>query len=85
VKELLDRCPPGLRIPAWARADRPRVLPSTSWTGDRGRCRAAGVPNELEFTTKPQLSIAMLKRIFATRVSFSGGFADPRRIHGWHV
>lgn len=33
-----------------------------SWTGDRVRCREAGVPDEVAFQTKPQLAAAMLAR-----------------------
>ncbi len=41
--------------------DRALYLPE-SWTADRERCRAAGVPDEVEFATKPALGVAMLKR-----------------------
>ncbi|MFF4402576.1 transposase [Streptomyces sp. NPDC001480] len=40
--------------------DRRLYLPQ-SWTGDRERCHAAGVPDEVAFATKPQLGIAMLQ------------------------
>ena len=33
-----------------------------SWTGDRARCREAGVPDEIVFRTKPQLAAVMLAR-----------------------
>ena len=39
--------------------DRELYLP-VSWTGDRARCRVAGVPDEEEFATKPELARAML-------------------------
>ncbi len=32
------------------------------WTQDRDRCREAGVPDDVEFATKPQLAIRMLER-----------------------
>lgn len=41
--------------------DRALYLPE-SWTNDRERCREAGVPDDVEFATKPALGIAMLKR-----------------------
>jgi SRSO17 transposase len=43
--------------------DRELYLPE-SWTSDRDRCRAAGVPEEVGFATKPRLVIAMLARAF---------------------
>ena len=41
--------------------DRELYLPK-SWTDDRGRCRAAGVPDGVPFATKPELARAMLGR-----------------------
>jgi SRSO17 transposase len=49
--------------------DRDLYLPKW-WTDDRGRCRAAGVPDEVTFTTKPQLGRAMLERALADGVPF---------------
>ena len=40
--------------------DRARSLPA-SWTDDRDRCRAAGVPDDDAFATKPTLAQAMLE------------------------
>jgi SRSO17 transposase len=31
------------------------------WTDDRARCRAAGVPDEVAFQTKPELALALLR------------------------
>jgi SRSO17 transposase len=39
--------------------DRRIYLPK-SWTGDAARCRAAGVPDEVPFATKPALALAMI-------------------------
>jgi SRSO17 transposase len=50
--------------------DRHVYLP-TSWTDDRDRCRAAGVPDDVEFATKPQLAKAMLTRAFNAGVPCS--------------
>jgi len=41
--------------------DRELYLPE-SWTADRQRRRQAGIPEEVEFRTKPQLAQAMLER-----------------------
>ncbi len=41
--------------------DRALYLPA-SWTDDRARCRAAGIPDELAFATKPAQAQAMLER-----------------------
>ena len=51
--------------------DRELYLP-TSWTGDRDRCAAAGIPETVEFTTKPELVVRMLERVH-----------DAGRLSGW--
>jgi len=51
--------------------DRELYLPK-SWTGDRDRCERAGVPDEVEFATKPEQGLAMLERAHAAGV-----------LHGW--
>jgi SRSO17 transposase len=55
--------------------DRELYLPE-SWTGDRDRCRAAGVPDEVEFATKPRQLIAMLARALEAGVPFAWVTAD---------
>ena len=50
-----------------ALVDRDLYLPK-SWTDDRARCRAAGVPDDVGFQTKPQLAQAMLERALAAGV-----------------
>ncbi|TWG07625.1 SRSO17 transposase [Saccharopolyspora dendranthemae] len=50
--------------------DRELYLPR-SWTDDRTRCRAAGIPDEVGFATKPQQAQAMLARAFDAGVPFS--------------
>jgi SRSO17 transposase len=47
--------------------DRELYLP-TSWTEDRDRCAAAGIPDGTAFATKPQQGIAMLARAHAAGV-----------------
>jgi SRSO17 transposase len=55
--------------------DRELYLPE-SWTGDRDRCRAAGIPDEVEFATKPRQAMAMLARAFDAGVPFGWVTAD---------
>ena len=55
--------------------DRELYLPE-SWTQDRDRCRAADVPDEVEFATKPRQLIAMLARALAAGVPFAWVTAD---------
>jgi SRSO17 transposase len=44
--------------------DRERYLPE-EWTNDRERCRSAGIPDDRDCATKPQLAQQMLARAFA--------------------
>jgi SRSO17 transposase len=55
--------------------DRELYVPE-SWTTDRERCRAAGVPDEVEFATKPRQAMAMLQRAFDAGVPFAWITAD---------
>jgi SRSO17 transposase len=55
--------------------DRELYLPQ-SWTEDRERCRAAGIPDDVEFATKPQLAQAMLARAAGAGVPFAWFTAD---------
>ncbi|WP_181725756.1 IS701 family transposase, partial [Nocardia gipuzkoensis] len=52
-----------------ALVDRELYLPE-SWTDDRDRCRAAGIPDEVGFATKPRLVMAMLERALAAKMPF---------------
>jgi SRSO17 transposase len=58
--------------------DRELYLPQ-SWTEDRQRCRAAGIPDEVEFTTKPRQAQAMIARAIAAGVPFRWFTADDLR------
>ncbi|MGY1984554.1 IS701 family transposase [Nocardia gipuzkoensis] len=58
-----------------ALVDRELYLPE-SWTGDRERCRAAGIPDEVEFATKPRLVMGMIERALTARVPFRWFTAD---------
>jgi SRSO17 transposase len=41
--------------------DRELYVPQ-AWTDDRARCEAAGIPESVEFATKPQIACSMLER-----------------------
>src|SRR5207245_10608589 len=55
--------------------DRELYLPQ-SWADDAERCRAAGIPEEVEFTTKPRQAQAMIARAIAAGVPFAWVTAD---------
>ncbi|PBC77078.1 SRSO17 transposase [Streptomyces sp. TLI_235] len=67
--------------------DRELYLPA-SWTDDRGRCRAAGVPDEVPFATKIEHFQAMLQRALDAEVPFAWVTADEaygqvKRLRYW--
>jgi SRSO17 transposase len=47
--------------------DRERYLPEEG-TNARERCRSAGIPDDRDFATKPQLAQQMLARAFAAEM-----------------
>ncbi len=55
--------------------DRELYLPA-SWTDDRDRCRAAGIPDEAQFLTKARLAERMLARALDAGVPFAWFTAD---------
>jgi SRSO17 transposase len=55
--------------------DRELYLPE-KWTGDRGRCRAAGIGDDVGFATKPELARRMIERAVKGGVPFSWVAAD---------
>jgi len=55
--------------------DRELYLPR-SWAEDPARRRAAGIPEEVEFTTKPRQAQAMISRAIAAGVPFAWFTAD---------
>ena len=55
--------------------DRELYLPQ-SWAQDRDRRRAAGIPEDVEFTTKPRQSQAMISRAITAGVPFAWVTAD---------
>ena len=67
--------------------DRELYLPK-SWASDPERCRCAGVPDEIQFATKPQLAQKMLQRAFKANVPAAWVTADEvyggdRRLRLW--
>jgi SRSO17 transposase len=67
--------------------DRELYLPQ-DWTGDRQRCRQAGIPEDRRFATKPQLAQQMLARAFAAGVpakwvTGDSVYGDDRRLRLW--
>ena len=55
--------------------DRELYLPQ-SWMSDRDRCRAAGIPDDIEFAPKARLPQAMLERVIEAGVPFAWFTAD---------
>jgi SRSO17 transposase len=67
--------------------DRELYLPK-SWTGDRDRCTAAGVPDEVAFATKPEQGIVMLDRahgagVLTGWVSADEAYGQNRSFRDW--
>jgi len=67
--------------------DRALYLPA-SWTDDRDRCRAAGIPDDVAFATKPKLAQAMLERALdagvpAAWVTADSIYGDVKYLRVW--
>jgi SRSO17 transposase len=62
-----------------ALVDRELYVPQ-AWIEDRPRCRAAAIPDTVEFRTKPQLARAMLERALDAGVPF--GWVTGDEIYG---
>jgi SRSO17 transposase len=61
--------------------DRELYLPK-AWIDDRDRCREAGVPDAVEFATKPELAIGMLAR--ALDAAVPAGWVTADEVYGQH-
>jgi SRSO17 transposase len=59
--------------------DRELYLPQ-GWTDDPARCRAAGVPDQVGFATKPELARVMLERVLDTGVP--AGWVTADEVYG---
>lgn len=55
--------------------DRALYLPA-AWTEDRARCRAAGIPDDVPFQTKPRLAAAMVARALDAGIPAAWVVAD---------
>ncbi|MFJ9753086.1 transposase [Streptomyces chartreusis] len=80
---------PGRRVAAYASSrgrtlvDRQLYLPK-SWTSDRDRCRAAGVPDGLAFATKTELARHLVTRALASPLPIAWVTADALYGQDWH-
>jgi len=61
--------------------DRELYLPK-AWTEDRDRCAEAGVPDQVEFATKPVLAMRMLTR--ALDAGVPAGWVTGDEVYGQH-
>jgi SRSO17 transposase len=72
----VENCQVGVFL-AYAAPDGSRALTGRElylpdrWTGDRDRCRAAGIGDDVAFATKPALAQKMIGRAVAAQVPFS--------------
>ncbi|MEO3892622.1 IS701 family transposase [Nonomuraea sp. B5E05] len=60
--------------------DRRLYLPEHTWLADRGRCRAAGVPDDVGFATKPALATAMV--LAALRAGVQAAWVTGDEVYG---
>ena len=62
--------------------DRELYLPN-AWTQDRDRCREAGIGEEVEFATKPELAMRMIAR--ALEAGVPAGWVTGDEVYGQHA
>ena len=55
--------------------DRGLYIPR-QWTDDRERCRKAGIPDNCEFRTKPEMALEMIKHAYENRIPFEWAAGD---------
>ncbi|MGW5172726.1 IS701 family transposase [Streptomyces nodosus] len=67
-----------------ALVDRELYLPK-SWTDDRDRCRAAHIPDERAFATKPDLAKTMVLRAIASPLPIAWVTADSAYGQEWRL
>jgi SRSO17 transposase len=61
--------------------DRELYVPR-AWSEDRERCAAAGIGSEVQFSTKPELAMAMLRRAHGAGVP--AGWVSADEVYGQH-
>lgn len=61
--------------------DRELYLPN-AWTQDRDRCREAGIGDQVEFATKPELAMRMITR--ALEAGVPAGWVTGDEVYGQH-
>lgn len=62
--------------------DRELYLPN-AWTQDRDRCREAGIGDQVEFATKPELAMRMITR--ALEAGVPAGWVTGDEVYGQHA
>src|SRR5215211_6754981 len=72
----MENCQVGLfmayaSVKGTALIDRALYLPKLEWADNMGRRKAAGVPEQIRYATKPQIATRMLARALAAKVPFS--------------
>lgn len=60
-----------------------RLYLPESWTKDRERCQGAGVPEEVEFKTKPQIAIELIDQALSGGVTPAPLLADSAYSDSW--
>jgi SRSO17 transposase len=58
------------------------------WTSDPARCRAAGIPKDVEFATKPAQAVELLQEADTAGVAYAwvagdGGYGQYRVVRDW--
>jgi SRSO17 transposase len=58
------------------------------WTSDPGRCREAGIPEDVQFTTKPEQAVELLSEAEQAGMPFGwvaadGGYGQYRVVRDW--
>ena len=60
-----------------------RLYLPKEWTDDRKRCKAAGVPDDIEFKSKSQLALDIIRHARSTGIRYSWVGVDTARNHSF--